>query len=231
MGGDAEYIFFNFSSDATLKTKSNMLSLINEILKTSEFKLAAAFEDVLEKRAVNNVHEVLDWVWDEASAEDRTGISLDFWNPDGFYLTVAIDRTSFRQLVIVVNNGYISDLTPLDYKNVRSLVQVCELVYTVLHPMYGCGLTTPNVHPIPDPDWGDVNIRAVYDYNFLGPQLVQALSREKVLSAPTWRTMQFDDGGVLLEMSPNPIADWEPYTSNYQKTAEILGIGKYYQGG
>ncbi len=229
MGGDAEYIFFNFPSDTTLKTKSNMLSLINETLKTSEFKLAATFEDVLEKRAVDNVHEALDQVWDKVTAEDPVGISLRFWNPDDFYVTVSIDRTSFRQLVVVVNNGYISDLTPLDYKNVRSLVQVCELVYTVLHPMYGCGLTSPEVHPIPNPDDGDVSIRRVYDYNFLGPKLVQALSREKVLSAPTWRTVQFDDGGVLLEMSPGPIAD--RVSSNYEGTAEILGVGKHYQGG
>ena len=76
-----------------------------------------------------------------------------------------------------------------------------------------------------------MKIPTIYDFNFLGLNLVKILGREKVLSVSTWQTVEFDDGGIFLGMSPSPIADWEPYTSNYKEAAKLFGVEKCYQGG
>jgi|GEM_PF-2424251 len=232
MSGNMEYVFFNFASDKVLKDKSNILRLITRIVEESEFRVEALFNDEYPpQHFVENTPEELSRAWDEAVAKGHYGASLGLWNSKEFALSVGVNFVHYRQFDVMVNSGNISDLMPSNYENVRQLVQVCEIVYSVLHPEYGFGLISPNIHPITDPEEGEVTIQAIYDYNFLGPRLVHKIGREKVLSIPTWRTIQFDDGGILLEMSPNPIADWKPYTSNYQKATEILGVGKFYQGG
>lgn len=232
MSGYLEYVFFNFTSDKVLKDKSNILRLITRIVEESGFRVEIPFSNEYPpQHFVENTPEELSQAWDEAIARGHYGASIGLWNSKEFALSVGVNFAHYRQLDVMVNSGNISDLMPSNYENVRLLVQVCESVYSVLHPEYGFGLISPNIHPINEPDKGDVTIQAIYDYNFFGPRLMQKLGREKVLSIPTWRTLQFDDGGVLLEMSPNPIADWKPYTSNYQKAAEILGVEKFYQGG
>jgi hypothetical protein len=232
MSGIIEHVFFNFTSDKTLSDKSNILRLMIRIIEEGEFRFTVPYTyEFPPQRFVENIPERLSQAWDEATDKGRYGASLGFWNSKGLGLSFGVNFAHYRQLNVMVDSGDISGLTPSNYENVRSLVQVCELVFTALRPEYGYGLITPNIHPIADPEESKVSIQAIYDYNFFGPRLVEQLGRERVLSVPTWRTVQYDDGGVLLEMSPSPIADWKPYTSNYRRAAEILGVDKYYQGG
>jgi hypothetical protein len=103
------------------------------------------------------------------------------------------------------------------------------MVYTMLHPDYGYGLVALENHLPSAP--GDNELGALYDYNFLSPHLVEKLGRDRILSVTTWRMTPFDDGGVLLEMSPNPLFDRKITRPNYQQAADILGLPQFYQGG
>lgn len=227
MSKQLEYIFFEFATEQTLQNRSNLLRLLNTILQVKVFDVVAAN---LDEESVHDVGKVVDQAWKKCEEQGQSSLSFFFRN-DSLFLTIAIDRRRFRRLAVSVDSSYISDLQDQHYRNVRALVQVCELVYETLHPEYGYGLVTPNVHPLMEFTENRTEIQVVFDYNFLGPRLVQILGSTKVLSVPTWRTLEFDDGGVFLEMSPNPIAEWVPYTDNYEKAVEILGAQKYLQGG
>jgi hypothetical protein len=51
------------------------------------------------------------------------------------------------------------------------------------------------------------------------------------MALPGWRKTEFEDGGILLEMSPSPVSDWKPYTQHYKEAANLLGLNTIYQGG
>jgi hypothetical protein len=232
VSGIIEHVIFDFASDRTLRDKPNILRLMAAIMEETDFRCTVPHSsEYPPQRLVEITPQSLSQAWDEAINRGRYGASIGLRNSKDFGLSFGVNFAHYRQLHVMVNNGYISDLTAFNYENVRSVVRICELAYAMLDPEYGYGLITPNVHPIPDPKESHRSVQAIYDYNFFGPRLVEQLGRERVLSVPTWRTVQYDDGGVLLEMSPSPIADWKPYTSNYRKAAEILGVDKYYQGG
>ena len=74
-------------------------------------------------------------------------------------------------------------------------------------------------------------MKAVWDYNFFGPVLVESIGRETLLALPAWQKTELDDGGLLLEMSPSPVADWQPYAQHYREAAAALGVGAFHQGG
>jgi hypothetical protein len=40
--------------------------------------------------------------------------------------------------------------------------------------------------------------RSLYECNVFGPELVERLERERVLSAPAWRVTPLGDGGVMV---------------------------------
>lgn len=76
-------------------------------------------------------------------------------------------------------------------------LDVLQLVYTTWHPLYG----------YQDDPSGDVtsleearryDIRWLYDINLFGPEIVDQLGRERVLSTPAWLVKTLNDNGVLL---------------------------------
>ncbi len=223
---DSEFVFFNFASGNTLKDEKRVSRLMYQIVERAHFRFK---KDPLDDQFIENTVQSLENAWNQA-VQGGPPAYVFLFNSEGLELSLGIFWENFKQMFIEIDNGYISDLLPFNYESVRSFVQVCELVYQVLQPDYGFGLVSPSIHGISDSK-ADISIEAIYDYNFFGPRLVEKLGRERVLSVPTWRTVQYDDGGVFLEMSPSPIADWKPYTSNYRRAAEILGVDKYYQGG
>jgi hypothetical protein len=226
MSGDLEYIIFDFASFDTLSDRSNILQLINTLVQ-SDFT-PCRFPELV---TVVDTPEALMHILDEVKTNSG-GVIIDCRNSKGFEVSLGIPD-HLQQLIVTVDNGCISDVERAHYDRVRSLVRICELVYNSLHPDYGRGFVSPSVHPFAfeDPSQQTGTVQAVHDYNFFGPNLVQRFGRRKMLSVPAWRTTEFSDGGILLEMSPNPIADWESYTSNYETTTQILGLEGFYQGG
>jgi hypothetical protein len=59
----------------------------------------------------------------------------------------------------------------------------------------------PLGRPIPISD----RIRAISWVTYFGPELVQYLGREKILSAPTWKIEPMPTGGILLLLLPHPM--------------------------
>ncbi len=230
MSGDSAYLLFNIEKEVI--TREDVNNLVQSISKKTLFQFATTYDDILQKQTINATQKQgIDQVWEKFEREESNGINLEFQDDHDFELTIWVMPRQLNQLAVVVDNGYLSDIESINYQNVQSLIQICELVYATLHPIYAYGFTSPEIdHTIANPD-DEVTIRAVHDYNFFGPYLVQKIGREKILTIPTWRTVQFDDGGILLAMSPNPIAEWEPYTENYKNAAKILGVKQFYQGG
>jgi hypothetical protein len=180
---------------------------------------------------VPNEPEMLDRAWSNAvRAAPRFGGAywMEFENQSGLRLNFGFDPRQLKRLNLTVNKGSINK--PSDEPNVREreFVRIAILIYTMLRPAYGYGLFNYDVH-MPDPPKAE--IKAIWDYNFFGPSLVESVGREKIFSLPAWQKTEFDDGGVLVEMSPNPVVDWKPYARNYKEAAAVLGVETYYQGG
>ena len=67
------------------------------------------------------------------------------------------------------------------------------------------------------------NILRIWWLNFFGPKLVEKFGREKLLSAPSWKTEELSDGGIMLVRSPNPFTIDEPYIKA-EEIEKYLGI-------
>jgi hypothetical protein len=226
-----EYILFDFS-DIRLADRSNIVGLMTEIAAEDRFrflKKAIVCDDVPGDLYVPNTPEYLDRAWSNAvRAAPRYGGAywMEFENDNGLRLSFGFDPKKLKRLNLTVSKSSINK--PADEPNVRELVRVASLIYTALHPAYGYGFFNYDLHNPAAP--GD-DLKAVWDYNFFSPALVESLGRDKLTALPTWKTTELDDGGLLLEMSPSPVADWQPYTRNYREAAAALGLNTFYQGG
>lgn len=226
-----EYILFDFS-DNRLTDHANFVRLMLEIARDDTFrflKKAIVCDDVPGELYVPNQPDMLDRAWSNAvrAAPRYNGAYwMEFENSGGFRLSFGFDPRHLKRLNLTLNKGGINK--PSDEPNVRELVRVAMLIYTTLRPAYGYGLFNYDLHtPFPP----DADVRAIWDYNFLGPALVEAIGRDKVMALPAWSKTEFEDGGVLVEMSPSPVLDWKPHTRNYKDAATLLGVETFYQGG
>jgi hypothetical protein len=115
----------------------------------------------------------------------------------------------------------------------QKIVQLFVLIYNSLHPVYGYGLLTPNSYERRGEKELAIVVAGVYDYNFFGPDIVEQMGKDVIVTVPSWETVFFADGGMLLQMSPNP-ADPRinmDFEANYQEAAKIIGVEKFLQGG
>jgi hypothetical protein len=214
-----KYIFFDFPTDATLTDRANVVPFFTRLSEGGEFRCAEVPE---------SAPDAFDRQWQNVLRMRPKNAWLAFDNAAGLTITFGVYPGEWRRWYAMVYGGVIS--APTSHEHVRSLVKTCELAYTTLQPDYGFGLISLESQLVPTP--GENVLSALYDYNFLSPRLVEQLGwRERVLSVPAWRTLEFDDGGILLEMSPHPIVERKTYTSNYQQAAQMLGLSGYHQGG
>ena len=227
----AEYILFDFS-DHRLTDRANFVRLMIEIARGDVFrflKKAIVCDDMPGDLYVPNQPEMLDRAWSNAvrAAPRYNGVYwMEFENETGFRLNFGFDPRQLKRLNLTVSKSSINK--PSDEPNVRELVRIATLIYTTLRPAYGYGLFNYD-QPTPFPP--DADVRAVWDYNFLSPTLVDAIGYDNIMALPAWGKTEFDDGGVLIEMSPSPVSDWTPYRQNYKEAAAALGLNKFFQGG
>jgi hypothetical protein len=211
-----KYIFFDFPSDATLKDPANPVRFFNRLLANGEFHLPEGSDSPIEQQ------------WQSVVRMRPKNAWLAFENPSGLTITFGVYPNEWRRWYAMVYGGAIS--TPNSYEHMRALVNACELIYTTMQPDYGYGLISLESQLVSAP--GEDELSALYDYNFLSPRLVEQLGgKAKVMGVPASRTVEFDDGGVLLEISPHPILERKASTPNYVQAAQALGMGKYIQGG
>lgn len=85
-------------------------------------------------------------------------------------------------------------------------------IYKLIHPEYGkIHLVSDSIkmatfdHPIYGETIYPVDLKkglpGIYWVNFFGPNVVEKLGREKLLSIPCYKREEFDDGGLLLALS------------------------------
>lgn len=190
-------------------------------------KKAIVCDDVPGDLFVPNEPEFIERAWQNAlRAAPRYGGGnwMEFQNIDDLKFSFGYDAKQPRRLMLTVDTAQIRrrDQTP----NVRVLGSLIELIYRQLAPIYGYGLFSYDHHA---PAASDGILRAVWDFNLFGSAMADQLGREKLRYLPAWRSVEFEDGGLLLELAANPIADAAPYTQYYRHAAEVLGV-PYHQG-
>lgn len=100
---------------------------------------------------------------------------------------------------------------------------VIQDVYGIVHPIYGYAL---------DPRGGERDtprdamlahaIPYLYEINLFGPEIVAAIGRTLVESAPAQILTPLDDGGILLVPCENLLPEFPRY--DYQHVAAHLGL-------
>lgn len=187
---------FNFSMDSRSKNKPDLDTALEIVTQNRN-------------RAIEN-HRVSD--------------ILHFENED-LYLSTSFEIANWNLFVITVSSNCFPREKTRRLKAVRSFVRFCEVAYNIFAPDYGYGLTNPELQPI-----APLNLQVVpdtiFDLNFFGPEMTKRIGKEKLSACPTWRTVNFDDGGSLLELSEDPVEQPGDFRDNYIKTANILGINK-----
>jgi hypothetical protein len=91
-------------------------------------------------------------------------------------------------------------------------VQLVEVTYTVWHPLYGFLMGGPDTTA---DDARALQIKWLYDINVFGPEFVDKIGRERLLTAPAWQIRRMSDGGIILVPFPYVEEDLRhpsPYT-------------------
>ena len=125
-----------------------------------------------------------------------------------------------RQLLIRIDDGLISGPDQWTRSRLDTFLDLCAFVFVRMEGEYGYGLIHDSRYPYP---WYDLakGIQAIYDYNFLGPDLVQRMGLELVRCIPARRQRELEGGGLLLEMTTNPLLET---SDNYERAAAFLKI-------
>jgi len=168
----------------------------------------------------------------EIASQDRTRAIRDRRTSDhyrfqkrGLYPSVGFDVVNWNLFTITVSSRCFSHNQKERLQTIHDLVQFFEIAYDVFAPDYGYGLTSPEIYPVGISDLQTVP-DIIFDINFFGPNLVERMGKEKLSSCPTWRTVNFDDGGILLQLSEDPVEQPEGFKGNYTQTAAILGASR-----
>jgi len=97
-------------------------------------------------------------------------------------------------------------------KNADVLLKLAKSLYYAVQPIYGYWDLDIRFHWIydyvEDPETSKqletLKIHRIYWVNFFFYELVEKIGREKLLSAPSWKTEELKDGGILLMLGPTP---------------------------
>jgi len=172
---------------------------------------------------VPNTPETLANAWNNAirALQRYNGYWMEFENAAKLKFSFGFDPKSARRLFFAAKKA---DLRTDE--SLREFVRIAKLIANILHPTYGFGLFSYDTHET-------LEIGAapsvLWDYNFFGADLVAQIGRETLESLPAWRCADLADGGLLLELSPNPIT--RPQIKNYRDASAALGFARYFQGG
>jgi hypothetical protein len=222
----AESILFDFASDATLLDKANMVRLLIAVAEgdTYQFlKKAIVCDDSPGLNYVPNTLETLANAWDNAirARQRYNGYWMEFESVSGIRFSFGFDPGTAQRLFLSAKKTDLrADAT------LREFVRVGEIIFNTLHPLYGFGLFSYDAHETPEIG---VIPTALWDINYFSAGLVYDWGRETLDAIPAWRKADLAGGGLLLELSENPIT--RPQIQNYREASAALGFARYFQGG
>lgn len=222
----AEYILFDFPDDTTLLNKDSMVRLLIAVAETGQFqflKKAIVCDDSPGLNYVPNEPETLANAWNNAirARQRYNGYWMEFENEAGIRFAFGFDPDSARRLFFTAKKADLRADNAL-----RGFIATAELIFNTLRPEYAFGLfsydsqDTPEIGAFPS---------ALWDYNFFSGGLVHEFGRDALASVPAFHSSELVGGGLLLELSENPIT--RPQIKNYREASAALGFARYYQGG
>ena len=223
----SESILFDFADETTLLSKDNLVHLMSRVAEGDQWqflKKAIVCDDSPGLNYVPNSPETLAKAWDNAirARQRYNGYWMEFENAGGLRFSFGYDPSEARRLFLSAKKV---DLRVDD--NMREFVSIGELIFNMLHPLYGFGLFSYDSHETPE--IGRPIPEALWDINFFSYGLVQEWGKDTLASLPVWREADIGSGGLLLELSQNPIT--RPQIKNYRETSTALGFARYFQGG
>ncbi len=222
----AESIFFDFADDATLLNNDNMVRLLIAIAEGDRYqflKKAIVCDDSPGINYVPNTPETLVNAWGNAirARQRYNGYLMEFENTDGLRFSFGFDPTEARRLFLSSKK--------IDLRvdaNLREFVRFGELIFNTLRPVYGFGLFSYDAHDTPEIGTPPF---ALWDVNFYSGSQVEDWGRDTLAAVPAWGQAELAGGGVMLELSENPIT--RPLIKNYRVASAALGFQRYFQGG
>ena len=230
MSGQNEYILFDFP-DGRLTEDALILELMGKLTEYDRFrylKKAIVCEDSPGDIYVPNTPQTLAGAWANAkrAVVRYGGYWMEFEDTEGVKMSFGFNPKESRRLFLQTSSSVLNKRDKSE--NVRAFVSVIQKIYDGLHPDYGCGLFNYENHDSVAPGTPPF---AVWDYNLFSPALVAQFGRDRLLALPAWRTVEFKDGGLLLEMSPQPVVNALAHRDQYKTAAAALGFERVIMGG
>ncbi len=222
MSGYTMHIVFDVQTSKRLHSVSPLLEFV-KLTHNAGFDFYSNFpkKDNLD---LDEINKIVEQERDRAIKNRTSALIFNFWK-NNLNVSLGIDIINQNLFDITVYSKEFPYDKELRFQTIRVLVSFCNVAYNAFAPDYGYGITSPEVQSI---EASNINLlpTIVYDLNYFGPELVSRLGAEELLSCPTWHTNTLDDGGILLELSADPIEQAEDFRDNYYETANILGITK-----
>ena len=209
------YIIFDFADEATLQSPKRIGEAFNALFKGQQ---NAAF------RLAGEDYESVEGAWGSAVRSAKRSAYIALADSRGYEVTFSVVTSNWRRAYFAANRGQVTQ------KGTDSLLEACTFFRNALPADYGYGLVSLDTQSLEAPGEGDYNLTTLYDYNFLSPRLVDKFTAAKLASLPLAGHQYFPDGGMLLEMSRNPLVDKKVSVASYQAAAMILGLPKFQQG-
>jgi hypothetical protein len=206
------YLVFDFATEATLKDAAAMGGAFSQLAEKGF---------LLEEEGVENPAAA----WTAAIRKGQRSVWVNLEDAGGFAITLSVITNNWRRLYASFDRS--ASAKP---QHVGKLAKVGETVFQALKPDYGYGLISLDTQLLDPPGDGDYGITTIYDYNFFSLRLVVKLGEAKLKAITTTRTAAFDDGGMLVQLSPDPLGNRKPYTAQYEAAAQALGAAKFQQG-
>jgi len=117
-----------------------------------------------------------------------------------------------RSIGISIRNPFFSN------KEEETMLNIIKCMYNASQVVYGYGedehkwyledgreMPTKEIWKLTSP----INLKYIYSINIFGPEIVKKIGREKLLSAPSGKTEELMDGGILLMLGTNIFGSYD----------------------
>jgi len=124
--------------------------------------------------------------------------------------------------------------------HIQEFLETCRSLYELFHPYYGFVHDAEDVIAKAtrnDQKFGKTvfpinlikGLPGIYWVNFFGPDLVEKLGKEKILSAPFFSYEELRDGGILFSFGQSPFDQQDPDKENMRtEFRDYIGDENFY---
>lgn len=206
------YSIFDFPDEHSLQNPDNGARFLSALVEKTDFRLP---DESLSPEAI----------WKTALRQGQRAVNVGVVNTARVSLTFSIITSTWRRLYVAAERSAM-----MKADAVEAMLMAGRVLYETLQPDYGFGFVAMDTQPIPAPATGDYGINTLYDYNFLSPRLVAKVGETSLQQVEVYRRTTFDDGGILLELSPNPLVDKKASEAQYRAASQALSVPRFQQG-